>query len=380
MKQIYKYLVLTIGTAILPLSTTCQAAQPASAQIAPSSAEDLDKAIKAILDIIPEDNPKRRNAFLAAVWKAKKSVMESDDRLKTFQDWNKIPSDLEDAKYAVQTCIQQQEYKFFSTSDDPNKLRSEERAYMIGIENEVRLFKTKIQSIKFHEQSRLKHLESLFILLPRLGIGCPGCALTWDIIMDIIRFVCIWLMENADDPQAKAALQALCETIQDREDPWPLAHTIPGLPQIVTETVRSMRTQLRSEFTSKDISSLLSILETSNDFSPFEKPRLRQALNAALVNNPKGISIDALRESLWAATKNKEKVDFLLQSLDREVSDISTTIETPKAFGGRLAVYSGGNGTEAQLPSASKDRATLNEEERTNTRSAMQFFQQRETQ
>lgn len=373
MKQIYKYLILTIGTVILPLSVTCQAAQPASAQIVLRSDED-------ILAIIPKDNPERRNAFLNAVWQRQKSIILSHvecngiDRL---EDWNDQSSDLEDAKYAVQTYIQQQNSGFFHYA-----VIKQEREYYLSIEQEVEEFKKRIENTKFHEQNKLKPLENLFTVLPQLIIGCPGCALTWDLIMDIIRSVCNRLMKNPHDSQVKEVLQKLCDTINDRldKDSRSFAHNIPGLPQIVTETVRSMRTQLRSEFTSKDISSLLSLLETSNDFDRFEKPRLRQALDAACKQNPKGISIDALRKSLWDVAKNKEKVDFLLQSLDRNISDISTTIETPKAFGGKLAVYSGENGTEAQLPSASKDRATLNEEERTNTRSAMQFWQQRETQ
>lgn len=374
MKQIYKYLVLTIGTAILPLSVTCQAAQPASAQIVLRSDED-------ILAIIPKDNPERRNAFLNAVWQRQKSIILSHvecngiDRL---EDWNDQSSDLEDAKYAVQTYIQQQNSGFFHYA-----VIKQEREYYLSIEQEVEEFKKRIENTKFHEQNKLKPLENLFTVLPQLIIGCPGCALTWDLIMDIIRSVCNRLMKNPHDSQVNEVLQKLCDTINDRldKDSRSFAHNIPGLPQIVTETVRSMRTQLRSEFTSKDISSLLSLLETSNDFSPFEKLRLRQALNAAREQNPKGISEDGLKKFLRDNTPyDVSRIDSLLKKLDRKISDISTIIETPKAFGGRLAVYSGENGTEAQLPSASKDRATLNEEERTNTRSAMQFWQQRETQ
>lgn len=369
MKQIYKYLVLTIGTAILPLSVTCQAAQPASAQIVLRSYED-------ILAIIPEDNPERRNDFLNAVWQRQRSTILSHVKCNgtgTLQNWNDLS---ENAKYAVQTYIQQQNSGFFDYA-----FIKQEREYQLGIAQEVEEFKKRIENTKFHEQNKLKPLENLFTVLGCLKIACPGCALTWDLIMDIIRLACNRLMENAHDFRANEALKKLYDDIRRTLDKPidPVAHNFSGLPQIVTETVRSMRTQLRSEFTSKDISSLLSILETSNDFNNAEKWRLREALDAACKQNPKGISIDALRESLWAVAKNKEKVDFLLQSLDREVSDISTTIETSEAFGGRLAVYSGENGTEAQLPSASKDRATLTEEERTNTRSVMKFWQQRET-
>lgn len=389
MKKTYQYLALAIGTIMFPLNGTCQATQPASTQerdeiTAKWSLPNAKEVYRTILANIPPDDPEIRDAFLAEVWQGKRNqIVEAMQnsreyseiitaKLEKLRDWNDESPELEDAKYAVQTYIQNQNGLFFRGDKGSQ------------YEQQMRTARSNFARLQI-ALPREHNLQKLFDSFNQIGIGCPGCALTWDLIMDIVRLASNRLVDNPSDRQALEALDKLLNAITaitgNAKYFGTLAHDISGLPKVATEivqTMRTMSTQLRSEFTPKDISSLLNILNQRTDFTPFQKPKLRAKLSEVSNAHPTGISATELKAILLKIVNDEGKIDSLLNSINRELSAVSTTIDEEKGFGGRLSVFSGEkSSTESQPSGISKKRAMLNEQERTNTKSAMQFFQQR---
>lgn len=316
---------------IFPLDIPCCASRPAYTH----NEQDI---YRRILDIIPEEDLDSRNAFLSEAWAIHKEdirddIVENPQRYpmavvseEELPNWSELSPDLREA---AQIWLQQQSLGHLRNDKEAAK-------YWEEMKTNHALFVQKLSEIP--STSKLKNLLELFA---KIKISCPGCALTWGLIVGILRNACIRLSKNPGDTQVHDALNRLFDALSRvlKEKQSVPAHNISGLPTIVIETVRLMSTQRRREFTTRDIDSLFVIIGDSSSFSAFEKAKLREKLSTILRDYPKGIVEETLRDVLLSIVKDEKRIDSLLNSVDRDVTDISTLIDEQKGIGEKLSRY-----------------------------------------
>lgn len=317
---------------IFPLDIPCCASRPAYTH----NEQDI---YRRILDIIPEEDLDSRNAFLSEAWSMHKEdirddIVENPQRYpmtvvseeEELPNWSELSPGLREA---AQIWLQQQCLGFLRRKPASEKYSEE-------MKTNHALFVQKLSEIP--SASKLKNLLELFA---KIKIACPGCALTWGLIVGILRDACNRLLKNPRDTQVHAALNGLFDALSSalKEKQSVPAHNISGLPTIVIETVRLMSTQRRREFTTRDIDSLFVIIGASSSFSVFEKAKLREKLSTILRNYSKGIGEEALRDVLLSIVKDEKRIDSLLNSVDRDVTDVFTLIDEQKGIGEKLSRY-----------------------------------------
>lgn len=380
MKKTYKYLAFAFG--MMLMNSTCYATQeqqPPKQGNNDEEEENTENVYQQILAAIPADNPERRNAFLAEVcrklatekgWKKdnkgkiigrttikdivcdklkeKDSTLTADspkvtcvlDALQKEKTWNDDSSGLEDVKDAVQELVQVQGGDFFGgiSNQYMRQLDGYYDAHKGRIEGDFKKF---VSALKNLDLSKVAVLQKLVNSFNKDWIGCLGCALTSDLIMDITRRAVSRLNDNPDDKEVLNNLNNLYDTLNDGN--YTLAHEIPNLPAIATKIARNFRTKRIKDFSEKDIGDLIEAVQQDGwqkfGFTIFQNRDLGTTLDSLSkavkedikAGVRKAIPSKELKKKLLEGIKNKgtgnqleQSIDSLIEAIDktRDVSDI----------------------------------------------------------
>ena len=295
--------------------------------------------ISQLFAALPAEDKERQDNFLKEVWvarrdairdkyrrrweKARKSTNASEiqaaqqfyEALQA-QEWDKLSPDIQ---YILIKFIQEQGSSFF---DDECK-----QYYKQMRDIQYNLLESFRKILRGLPQEH--HLCQLTKYLKSAGIGCPGCAFTWDLMLSILRHSLGRLTRNIHDTAALNQLQRLVDVLAQARSNT-LAHLIKDLPTIATELAEPVQgLHLREEFTLKDISELRHKLETNADFNMLQKAGLRVALSKVEQTSPEGIALDKLKVTLLQTVKDEQKINTWLHTIRDENWKPEADTQTP---------------------------------------------------
>ena len=314
-------------------NTHCEVTQPDTSFIAN------------IVQQIPADKIELREEFLRNVWNNRKKTIcakLSDPTINEEMEWDNL---LEDTKAKIQQFIQKQDISFFGGAISTTTKKSIPSPAPRGGFQKKKLtrhkptkrkkqtyeiyetYKPYYQYILDNQKAFNQHLEYPYInslvgktikSLKNISIKCPGCALTYDLIMYVLRYDLPILQQdptNAESQQRLQKLHTVLSNITDTEKP--LAHKLRGLPEIITASAQEVQRCInyRSELTDRDIQNIRIKIETMIErkvISPFHAPSIRDALNRTENKHPKEL-ITYIENLSKIPPETKEMVKLIIQ-------------------------------------------------------------------